>query len=88
MALVTRLRKYNIFYFGGLTEFDAILEERLEKMTDFWKIILDSCKCQKYIEKGSGVSLVLVRRLRNYNPFYFGSFTEFDVMSDERPELS
>ena len=40
------------------------------------------------IHKGSQISLVLVMRLRNYKLLYFGSFTEFDVMSEERPELS
>ena len=32
--------------------------------------------------------LALLTWLRNSNLFYFGSFTEIDVMSEERPELS
>ena len=60
----------------------------IKKMTDFWKTVLDSSQCQKRIDEGSGVSFALVTWLRIYNLFYFGSFTEFDVMSEDRPKLS
>ena len=52
------------------------------------KVVLDFSQCQKYIDKGSWVSSTLVTQLRNYNLFYFESSTEFDLMSEERPELS
>ena len=58
------------------------LDERpiIDKMTDFWKIILGFSQCWKSIDKGSSVS---------YNLFYFRrSFTEFNVMSEEHLELS
>ena len=60
----------------------------IKKMTNFWKIILGSGQCQKCLDGGSWVSLALLKWHRNYYLFYFGSFTEFDVMSEERPELS
>ena len=60
----------------------------IDKMTEFWKVVLDFSQCQKYIDKGYWLSWTLVTQLRNYNLFYFGSFTEFDMMSEERPGLS
>ena len=60
----------------------------IKKMTDFWKIVLDCRKYWKCVDGGSWVSLALLTWLRNYKVFYFGSFIEFDVMSEERPELS
>ena len=60
----------------------------IKKMTNFWKIVLDSRQCQRCVDGGSWVSLELLRWLRNDNLFYFGRFTEFDVMSEEGRELS
>ena len=91
LALATWLRIYNIFYFGSFTEFDVISEDR-PKLSRKWrfsgKIVLDSSQCQKCTNKGSWFSLTLVTWLRIYNLFYFGSFTEFDAISEKRPELS
>ena len=90
-ALVTWLRIYNLFYFGSFTEFDVMSEDR-PKLSRKWrfsgKIVLYSSQCQKCTNEGSWFSLTLVTWLRIYNLFYFGSFTEFDVMSKDRPKLS
>ena len=60
----------------------------IKKMMDNWKTVLGSRRCQNCIDGGSWVSLALPTWLRNYKVFYFGSFTEFDVMLEECPELS
>ena len=60
----------------------------IKKMTDMWKTVLGSTQCQKCVDGGSWISLALLTRLRNYKFYYFGSFTEFDVMSEECPQLS
>ena len=60
----------------------------IKKMTDLLKIVLVSRQCWRCVDAGSWVSLALFTWLRNYKTFYFGSFTEFDEMSEERPELS
>ena len=90
-ASVTWLRNNNVFLFW---KFHWVWRDVggtpwvIKKMMDFWKIVLDSSECQKYTQKSFRVSLALVARLRNYNFFYFGSFTEFDVMSKELLQLS
>ena len=60
----------------------------IKKMTDYWGIILDSSQSWNCVEEVSWVSLLLPTWLRNYNLSYSGSFSEFDVMSEERPKLS
>ena len=60
----------------------------IKKMTNFWKIVLGSRQCWKCVDGGSWVSLALLRWLKNYKSFYFESFTEFDVMSEECPKSS
>ena len=60
----------------------------IKKMTDFWENVSGSRQCQKCVDGGSWVSLALLTWLRNYKVFYFGSFTEFDVMSEKCPQLS
>ena len=59
-ALFAWLKNHNIFLFwkffwdwcnvGGTPRI-------IKKVTDFWKIVLDSSECQKYIERGYWVSL-------------------------------
>ena len=57
-------------------------------LMDFRKILLNSSQCLKRINKGSWVSWTLITWLRHYELFYFESFTQVGVMSDERHELS
>ena len=59
----------------------------IDKMADIWKVSLGFSQCQKWIDKGSWISWTLVTRLRHYK-LLFGSFTEFDVISEKRLELS
>ena len=60
----------------------------IKKMTDIWKFVLGPRKWQRCVDGGSWVSLKLLRWLRNDNLFYFGRFTECDVMSEVGLELS
>ena len=60
----------------------------IDKMTDFWRVVLEFSQYQKCTGKVSWVSCTLVTQLRNYKLLYFGIFTEIDVMSEERPKLS
>ena len=71
--------------FGSLTVWRDVggTTQIIKKMTDFWKNLLNSIQCQKFIDKGSWVSWTLVKWLRNYKRFYFENFTQIGVMSDE-----
>ena len=60
----------------------------IKKMTDIWKTVWGCRQWQKCVDGGSWVSLALLTGRRNYKVFYFRSFTEFDVMSEECPKLS
>ena len=60
----------------------------IDKMTDFWKVVLKFSQCQKYIDQVYWVYLALVSRFRNYKLLYFLCFTEIDAMSEEHPELT
>ena len=67
-------------YFGGMSQI-------INKMTDFWNIVLGSPQCQKCVDPGSWVSLALVTWLRNYNFFFFFFFKFHWVWLDIRGML-
>ena len=60
----------------------------IKKIKGFWKILLGFWQCWKWVDRIFWVSLTMLTWLRNYGVFYFGNFTEFDVMSEECPKLS
>ena len=84
-TLATRLRNYKFHWVwrdvGGTPGI-------IKRMTYFCKNLLNFSQCQKCIDKASRVSWTLVTWLGNYKLFYFESFTQIGVMSDERFELS
>ena len=85
------IQKLYFFSFGSFIEFDFMSENRPKLSRKWWfsgKIVFDSSQCQKCIDKGAWFSLTLATWLRVYNLFYFGSFTEFYMMSEKHRELS
>ena len=87
LALLTCFTSNNVFYFGSITQIDVMPKECAE-LSRKWRNVLGSRKCHRCVDGGSWVSLKLLTWLRNDKLSYFGSFTEFDVMSEERLELS
>ena len=59
----------------------------IKKMTDFWKIVLDSTQSWECVDGGLWVSLALLTWLRSYRFWYFRSFDDLVVMSEKRPVI-
>ena len=89
-TLVTRLKNYNLSYFKVFLRLAWCrwTLRIINIMADLWEIVLRFIQCLKCIDKISWVFFALVTWFRNYNIIYFWSFTEIDLMSEERPELS
>ena len=61
------------------------MSQIIDKMMDFWKIVLVFSQWEKCIDKCSSVSWTVVTWLRNYKLYHFGSSIQLGVTAMNAP---